>query len=519
MKQIFLAVFFIFAAFSVKATDRHVDTGGADSSDCTLVPCLTLQYAIDQSNAGDTVVVNAGTFAVSGLVNINKSLNLLGAQAGVDARSRAGAESILSNAQGIFVSASNVVINGFTIQDSNVSAYTGYGVWINPGVDGTQIVNNIITNNIVGLGLANQGSTQALVQYNLFQGNNLPGAASGTGIYTDQYVGGQVSNVLITENTFENNANAAIGLSSEDAPNPTSNINITNNSINNCGRGIYLFNTVYSNIENNYISNLTAPADGGSSAAIGIYGGVTNLSVIYNNLNTGAKYGLRIGNLSGALSGNTDLSIHTNNISGFAIAGMHVDNAPTTPIEYATCNYWGQSSGPEHPSNPSGIGDVISGDVVLANFSPWLIDPAPFGACGTPPEPEYISVSKVFAPAQIYKGERTTLVITLTNDSDNDAVITAPLLDILPFGLEIKGTGSNTCDGELIAQRNGRTIILSDGVIPNHGFCSITVSVKGLTDGLFTNTIPINALQTDQGNNTYEASATLNVIKKNHNGF
>lgn len=519
MKQIILSVFPLLAAFSAMATDRFVDTTGADSSDCSASACLTLQYAIDQSSDGDNILVSAGTYSLAGLINVNKAINLIGAQAGIDARFRSGAESILSNSQGMSISASNVLINGFTIQDSSNGAFTGYGVWINPGVDGTQVFNNIFTNNIVGLGLANLGTNTAVVQYNYFNGNNLPGGASGTGIYTDQYVGGQVSNVLITENAFENNVNAGIAFSSEDGANPGSNINITNNSINNCGRGIYLFNVQSSNVENNYITNLTAPVDGGSSVAIGVYGGVSGLSVSYNNLINGAKYGVRVGNLSGALAGNGDLGIHSNNISGYAEAGMYVDNAPMAASDYATCNYWGQSSGPQNPENPSGTGDLVSGDISLASYSPWLLDPAPFGACGTPPEPQYIGLSKMFAPAQIYKGERTTLVITLTNDSDNDAVITSPLLDILPFGLEIKGSGSNTCDGELIAQKNGRTIILVDGVIPRHGFCNITVSVKALSDNYYVNILPAGALETDQGSNPYDAPAALNVIKKNHNGF
>ena len=38
----------------------------------------------------------------------------------------------------------------------------------------------IIQNNIVGIGLANSGA-QALIQHNLIQNNNQPGAATGTG--------------------------------------------------------------------------------------------------------------------------------------------------------------------------------------------------------------------------------------------------------------------------------------------------------------------------------------------------
>ena len=46
--------------------------------------------------------------------------------------------------QGTSVSANNVVIDGFEVQDSSLAAFTGYGIWINPGRNGTQILNNPI---------------------------------------------------------------------------------------------------------------------------------------------------------------------------------------------------------------------------------------------------------------------------------------------------------------------------------------------------------------------------------------
>src|SRR5437762_8449302 len=88
----------MFCAGSVSALDRYVDPSGSDGTntcDVLASPCLTVQQAVNQSSSGDVVHIAAGTYSVSGLLMINKSLTFLGAQAGVDARTRAGAESVL----------------------------------------------------------------------------------------------------------------------------------------------------------------------------------------------------------------------------------------------------------------------------------------------------------------------------------------------------------------------------------------------------------------------------------------
>jgi pectin methylesterase-like acyl-CoA thioesterase len=105
--------------------DRYVATTGSDvANNCTVqaTPCQTIQHAVDVASANDTIHVAAGTYPepAGGPLNVNKTLTLLGAQAGIDARTRAGAESIVTDPQGTSVSASDVVIDGFTVQDSVV---------------------------------------------------------------------------------------------------------------------------------------------------------------------------------------------------------------------------------------------------------------------------------------------------------------------------------------------------------------------------------------------------------------
>jgi parallel beta-helix repeat protein len=60
--------------------------------------------------------------------------------------------------------------------------------------------------------------------------------------------------------------------------------------------------------------------------------------------------------------------IHNNNIEGNTYFGL--SNADTLVLIDAENNWWGDASGPYHPTlNPSGLGDEVSDDV---DFDPWL---------------------------------------------------------------------------------------------------------------------------------------------------
>ncbi len=53
-------------AAAADAATRLVAAGGTDSGDCTVTACATVQYAIDQSVATDTVDIGPGTFTSTG---------------------------------------------------------------------------------------------------------------------------------------------------------------------------------------------------------------------------------------------------------------------------------------------------------------------------------------------------------------------------------------------------------------------------------------------------------------------
>jgi hypothetical protein len=178
-----------------------------------------------------------------------------------------------------------------------------------------------------------------------------------------------------------NQANAGIALGNLDESQPESEISITGNSFTSCGRGLSIYNTSGVSITSNTIAGMIAPADGGSSAAIGIFGANSDLTVAGNHLESGPKYGIFIANA--LATNNARLNIHENNIFGFAEAGMRTDITPDGATDYATCNWWGAGSGPSNAAlNPGGTGDGVIGDLAATNFALWLQGFAPGSPCG-----------------------------------------------------------------------------------------------------------------------------------------
>ena len=73
--------------------------------------------------------------------------------------------------------ADDVTIDGFTVTgETNPDDALGAGIVIGPNLAGTHVLNNVIRNNVSGLFLSNNSSTDAaVIQHNYFYGNNNPG--------------------------------------------------------------------------------------------------------------------------------------------------------------------------------------------------------------------------------------------------------------------------------------------------------------------------------------------------------
>ena len=362
------AIALLTVAGAAQAATSTVCSSGCDHA--------TIQAAVNAATAGDTISVGAGTYTdiVDNYAHVavnTPNLKILGAQYGVDARTRSATGESIVQAGGtnrqpaFFINADGVVIDGFTLQGGTNAA----GITIAKQYSGSQILNNVIQNNSIGLFPASNGATQTIVKQNFFKNNNVPGASSGTGIYSDD----GLSNALIDNNKFTGHSSAAmnlIGLQS---------FTVSNNQLV-ADASIVLFNSMTGSIANN-IS--TAPQgsglflgggnngvdvtgntiSGGVSSAVNVqdvgYGPNTSISVLGNTL-TENGYGIRVN--AGALA--TPLEAHFNRIVGNTTAGLH--NNSTSQVN-AENNWWGCNDGPNTVDC-----DAVSGTGPV-DFDPWLV--------------------------------------------------------------------------------------------------------------------------------------------------
>jgi uncharacterized repeat protein (TIGR01451 family) len=120
-------------------------------------------------------------------------------------------------------------------------------------------------------------------------------------------------------------------------------------------------------------------------------------------------------------------------------------------------------------------------------------------------------LTKSFSPSTIQPGGTSTLTITMTNPNSKPANLTGTLTDYLPAGMTIYTTGSTDCGGKYSGKTGGTSVTVSGGSIPANGSRTVTAVVTVTKPGSYVNTLPIGSLQTNLGNNTSSAVATLIV--------
>lgn len=307
---------------------------------CNTAPAdhTTISAAVAAAAPGDTITVCAGTYPEPAVVTINVPLTLLGAQAGVDARSRTGAaETVLDSTLGGFdVRASGTVIDGFSFVGQTENAVLNSGV---ATFAASTIVNNIFRDNVFGVYPNSsldpvQPPPVTTIEHNLFDSNNniSTGGAAGNGIYSDS----GLMNAVINENLFVNNQNAAILLngSAPGIQSPAQNLTVTNNDADN---RILLIQVSDATVTGNRVIDSI-------SHGLELGGANTNVTAEDNWFVGQTSRGVYLADFG--LGPNTNLVLHGNCIALSGVAGMAVEaGQATSPID-ATGNWWGATNGP-----------------------------------------------------------------------------------------------------------------------------------------------------------------------------
>ena len=238
---------------------KYVAASGNDTANnCSDAenPCATIQYAIDQAVAGDSIIVASGSYAESVVIS-TPNIVLAGPQLGVDARNRSGSESTLTGSIRVTANADTLVIDGFRITEGETVQGSDVAVYIEAGAVGVSIKNSIFfrsgdvdSDNYRGILTVSGGNQTGLtIQNNSFSGWNtgvyLNPAATGVQVlnnaFDENYVGMSIDapiNATISGNSFSENVFEAIGIGGG-VENPSATITGNSFSENTMHLGIY----------------------------------------------------------------------------------------------------------------------------------------------------------------------------------------------------------------------------------------------------------------------------------------
>jgi parallel beta-helix repeat protein len=304
----------------------------------------TIQAAIDAASDGDTIMVAAGLYEEN--VNINKSLTLKGAQAGVDARNRSGPETIIEPDEGtgirIITAADRVVvIDGLTVQNAEHGIATP-----EPTMADDITIRNVRVLNPTEFGISPTFTVTTTVEYCYVEGAIqainagalVPFPATVATFRNNEIVDSQfgftgyLEDSLIEGNLVRDFATGGVGIGGQFL-----NTEIKNNTVTGYVNGAAL------TFEEHYGRDLSE-----------------NVNVEGNTF-TGNDLGIYVFDTQTTLTG---ITVNLNNIAGNSRYGVWNQGGETLD---ATYNWWGDASGPSGVG--PGDGDDISTEVL---YSPWL---------------------------------------------------------------------------------------------------------------------------------------------------
>ncbi len=395
--QVTIAVLFYLS--TVYATVWYVHPDSALNS---------IQAGLDSCSTGDTVLVAAGIY-IENLVWPNTQ--------GLDLMSELGPDTTIINggnsARVIDIATvvdSTTTIMGFTIRNGH--ADMGGGIRCQgsgPTIMGNRIAMNtaddrgggircyvgspIIRRNVIDSNTSYRGGgischqSSALIDSNIITYNVVTGHAGG-GIRC-QTASPTIRNNIITNN-WSIGAGGGMSIAYSSSPLVTGNTITSNTSSTNAGGGICITHNCSVTVTDNIVSGNTAWY-GGGIACNDASTGTIRRNIVTENVCTytspsAAGGGFDISESSSptidscVIANNDSIGVYCldnstpliqfNNIYGHALYG--VKNEDSTLTVTADSNWWGDATGPYHPTaNPSGLGDAVSDYV---DFEPWLED-------------------------------------------------------------------------------------------------------------------------------------------------
>ena len=383
----------------------------------------TIQAALTAANATDTVLVQPGTYTENIIWPETNGIKLISAGDSSNTIIDGGGTSRVIYMYPIIATIdNNTLIQGFKITNGGGVNYGGgiylkhaYGGYTSPKITNSQIVNNEATSQ--GGGVYLSYSTPSFINVKISANT----ASEGGGVRSDGNADTEFLNVVISENhaqgsggglyqqghtttltnveILNNTANEGGGVYFENVwdgnnqlPATFTNVKIIGNKSSNGGGGIVLRGSTNLSCSKTYIANnQSLQYNGGGILMVSGYGEISGITVSNNTaLSGGGIYGggggfnfntITISNnkvttldgINGIYIGsasNINPSVTNSNIVN---GGYGLNNSYTNFIMSATNNYWGDSSGPYHPSqNPTGQGDSVNAYV---NVDPWLTAP------------------------------------------------------------------------------------------------------------------------------------------------
>jgi len=366
----FLGLVIIGVQPAAAATTWYVNgTTGSDTNDCmsAATACKTIQAAVNKASSGNTIMVATGLYSES--VNVDRGLLIDGPNVGISPNGGSRVlEAVIDGGGGTAIRISTtepVTIDGFTFSGGTGALIDSYTSGNNP-----TIKHNIFTAQVDGFFFF----APALFTFNDNYLHDLTDCGGCEGLFLAGNWNGSTGTVAsITANVWSTVGGPGMNLS-----------NVSGTISGNHFSFVTYYGALLANgtdvaISGNAFDHTINPdplvPTWGSGVrfytpSAGFGARITGNTFSNNYVGIGVRMGSPTADITGL-----DVYAHQNNFEGNTTFGIRHDGLGTFD---ATCNWWNSASGPTNAGNPGGTGDAVSGPV---DFTPWLIAPAPAGAC------------------------------------------------------------------------------------------------------------------------------------------